>query len=280
MEEKKKKEENEAKSKKNNPVCVIILMVTLIVLFSCVAFAGGMYYYENYLNDKREEKTTIEKKDSKKETEEATELTEQEKQALDGIVSELNINFANYYNRNLTSIPNQNLLFFALKKIGFNKTISKEEIESIIRKYFGETIKVNHEPIKCNIANHEPLYNYENGTYTMNENHGGHGGSYNGGADSELNFISGSKKGNTITVDYKIAYYNHCADTCVLYALYDMVGEEKTLLYSTEKNNGAIEPLIYTDDIYSSIKDKLHITKFTFEISDEEYHLKSVSIEK
>ena len=280
MEEKIKKEGNELKITQNYPVCVIILMITLIILFSCASFAGGMYYYENYLNDKSKEKTTIEKKDPKKEIEESNELTEQEKQALDGIVRELNINFANYYNKNLTSIPNQNLLFFALKKIGFNNTISKEEIESIIRKYFGETIKVSHESIKCNIANHEPLYNYENGIYTMNENHGGHGGSYNGGANSELNFISGSKKGNTITVDYKIAYYNTCADTCVLYALYDMVGEEKTLLYSTEKNDKTIEPLIYTDDIYRSIKDKLHITKFTFEISDEEYHLKSVNIEK
>ena len=37
--------------------------------------------------------------------------------------------------------------------------------------------------------------------------------------------------------------------------------------------------LPYSKEIYESIKDKLHITKFTFELSDNNYHLKNVELE-
>ena len=268
----------EEKEKKCHPMFVTFLIIILMIAFTGMGFLGGVYYYKNSLNKQNDGVEKSDKKE-KKEEEKIIELTEEEKKSIDTIVYDLNYYFSDFYSKGISSVPNQNLLFFALKKIGFNSTISKDEVENIIKTYFGDGIHVDHESIKCSFASHEPLYYYENGVYTENENHGGHGGGNIGGSDSELNYIFGTKKGNNITVKYKIAYHNKCSDVCVTYELYDYYNGKATLLYSTEKPDGGIEPLKYTDEIYESIKDKLHVTTFTFVFEDNNYHLKAVTIE-
>ena len=144
---------NVEKKKNNYSIIKVCLIIILMITFAGIGFIGGTYYYQNSQKNKTTNKEK-ENNSTKTKEEKEVELSEEEIKSLDSIILELNEYFSNYYDQNITSIPNQNLLIFALKKIGFNNTISKDEIESVLKKYFGENVKVIHEPIKCNISEH------------------------------------------------------------------------------------------------------------------------------
>ena len=277
---------DEVKGKKNHPMFVSILVILLLCAFACMGFFGGIYYYKNSINKETVDDTSKNDKNEKEiendftnhqdKEESSVELSDQQKEEIKKNVYDLGLYFADYYEKGISSISNQDLLYFALKTIGFKETISKDEIESIIYKYFGDNLKVSHEAIKCSISNHEPLYYYEEEMYKMNENHGGHGGG-KGGYTSYPGFVSGEMKGNTITVKYKIAYYNSCGDVCPSYQLYDAPTNQKNPLYESVNSNGGIVPFSCDEKIFDTIKDKLPVTTFIF---DNEYHLKQVSVQK
>lgn len=260
--------------KKSNKGLIIIIIILVVALLGALAYIG---YDKGIIFQKKDSNTTKEessKKDNNK-------LSQEDLDRINDITKEISNDFAMYYPINdLSKIDNQDLLLFALKKIGWNEEITTKQIENQIKDYFGTSVKVKHEDIECPSNEHdEPLYLYEDGVYKPNEDHGGHGGP--GSIYTELFNISSEKNNNTITVSYKMLYSNSCSDTCIIDKYYksyeDSINDENAVLTGNEdsEDNPGIN---LTEDLYKTVEKELPVTTFIFEKDSNGFNLKEVKI--
>ena len=131
-------------------------------------------------------------------------------------VEKLAAAFSSYFPiEDVSKIDNQLLLRFAQQMIldSYSNGFTKEDIEAVINNYFGNSVKVTHENIKCeatweqNGKTHPDLFLYDgNGKYTYNSEHGGHG---IGGVFLKSKYISTEKNNNKIMINYKFIGFYH-----------------------------------------------------------------------
>ena len=258
---------NENQKKKSRKGLIIFIILLILIILGLV----GYICYDKFFTKELEVKEEKEKKTS-------NELSSSEIDEINEMVQELSNSFAKYYPiKKMDEINNQDLLLFALQKIGFVEEIKKSEIEEVIKKYFGD-VKIKHEDIDCPTEHDEKLYLYEDGKYIPNPEHGGHGGG--GNAYAAPFYVSSAKEGDVVNVNYKILYSNMCGDTCILNAYYrtyeDSKNSENPVL---EGDDSSDDPGVnLTEKLYKSVEVKIPVTTFTFEKTDDGYTLKSVKI--
>ena len=265
--------ENEEIIVKKSHKGLIILVILLVLVI--LGLVGYICYDKGLIFQKQEDVVKEEKK------EEDNKVSSSELEEIRGIVQELSNNFAKYYPlSDLSKIDNQELLLFAIRKADTGDEIGKKDVEDVISKYFGNSVKVVHEDIKCPSSFHDQkLYLYEDGEYELNNYHGGHGGP--GFVSASPFYVSSEKDGNIINVNYKILYSNVCNDTCILNAYYrtyeDSINSNNPVL---EGDNSSDDPGVnLTEDLYKSVEEKIPVTSFKFEkTKNNTYNLKSVSI--
>ncbi len=184
--------------------------------------------------------------------------------------------FAKYFSiHDMKNIQNQDLLLFAYYQIGYQEEITAEEVENVIQQYFGKEMTIIHEDIECPTTDPEPMFLWDGVSYKPNPNHGGHGGPGYSGAF--VHYVSGTKEEDTITVNYKIAYSNACMDTCVYYEYYGAYKDKKNVLISSKEK----EPLVFTDEIYEKVKDKIPLTEVVYQkTTDGTYNIKSITVKE
>ena len=262
----------EPKKKSKLPLILLIIIILALGEFAVWYFVlgGNGSKKEQKEEPKQEEKKEEEKKEDTKPEEKAVELADTEVESLNNIVKLLSTNFGDYYEKSIGEINNQDLLFFGIKQYEFKDSITEKEMEDIIKKYFGNSVNLKHEDVKCFVADHEPLYNYSEGIYTNNKNHGGHGKE---GSFAYPTYVSGEKKGNIITANYKIVYTLR-SDAAVTMAFYSSPINQAEALISSD------EPLQFSTEVYEKIKDKIPVTEFTFEEIDGNITMKSFKVNK
>ena len=259
--------------KKGNTGLKVIIVILVLALIGCV---GYICYDKGIIKlPKKEQKEEVKKEDTKHDKE----LSQGEIDDITDFAKELSNNFAAYYPlTDLSKIDNQELLFFALKRIGYNELIKKDEIEAEINKYFGN-INIKHQDIECPTSDEEPLYLYEEGAYVPNPNHFGHGMSQK--PQAALFFVSGEKNKDEVTANFKILYSNTCGDTCFLNSYYrsyfDAVkGINPVLEGDPDSEEGPGVNL--TEELYKSVEVQIPVTTFKLTKTDTGYTLKSVEI--
>lgn len=264
--------EEQVVAKKANKGIIIIVVVLVLVI---VGLIGYIVIDKN--NKPIEEPNTNNTNSTKKPEVKEEELTKSEQARLDEIVEKLNDGFAKYYPiTDVSTIPNQDLLRLGsdgLYDWNANNTFTSTQVEENVKKYFGNSVTVKHEGIKCLLACEEPLFSYDgNGTYSYNTNHPGHGG---GGSRSAYElYESGTKKGNIITVNYKVIYTNDLGDIGMVEELYAKYNDTTPLYKIPDPENFNI-----TNEIVFQYKDQLPTTTYTFEVADDGvYSIKTVSI--
>ena len=293
-EEKTPTEITEKNKNKISPLALFIIIAGILMIGMC-GFICYSLKDTGSMNTKRNNNrnnTIVKEKESEEQpstnneeesnsTKEKTSQIEDENLSSEKKVEEIATYFGSYFPlENVNTINNQNLLFFALQhhKGGWQDTIPKEELEDVIKEYFGNKVKLIHENIECPSPSDErPLYLYDgNGTYKTNPEHGGHGG--DGVKFAYVHYLSEQKNANIVEVNYKIAYSNNCPDTCITYAYYASYNAE-TPVVSNTKTDGAVDILEFTDELYESIKDKLPVTTFTYEIDENgTYNLIKIAV--
>ena len=262
----------EEKKKSNTGLKVIIVILVLALL----GVAGYICYDKGIIKlSKKEAKEDI--IDNNKHDKE---LSQGEIDDLTDFAKEISNNFAIYYPlEDFNEIDNQELLFWAMRRIGFNDLITEKEIEEQVAKYFGDKIKVKHEDIECPTDDEEPIYLHEDGGYVPNPNHFGHGMTQK--PQAALFYVSGEKENNLITANFKILYSNTCGDTCFLSSYYksyeDSVKGINALLEGDE-NSEEGPGVNLTEDLYKSVEVRIPVTTFKVEKTDMGYILKSVKV--
>ena len=259
--------------KKNSTGLKVIIIVLVLALLGAV---GYICYDKGLIKlPKKEAKTEV-----VDDTKHDKELSQGEIDDLTDFAKELSNNFAEYYPLDdFSKIDNQKLLFWALRRIGFNDLITEKEIEDQVTNYFGKSLKVKHEDIECPTSDEEPLYLHEDGGYVPNPNHFGHGMGQD--PQAALFYVSGEKDGNLIMVNYKVLYSNTCGDVCFLSSYY------KSYEDSIKKINAILEGdpdseegpgVNLTEDLYKTVEVRVPVTTFKVEKTDKGYTLKSVVI--
>ena len=230
---------------------------------------------EEIINDDDviEETTTIEEQPAKEEQIVTEESIIEEK------VKRLSENFASYYPiSNKKTIKNQDLLIYALSAIEYKNSFTKEEVEESIKNLFGTDMNVKNEDIECPTSDPNPIYLYENGVYTPNPNHGGHGKL---SIYANIHNVSFAKKDNKIIGKYKILYAK-CSDTCVIasyYKTYKDAIENKKPILEWDANEIVNDGEKKIEEGYQRVKDEIPITTFEFTIeNDGTYTLNSIEI--
>ena len=262
--------ENENMKKKSHKGLIIFIILLILIILGLV----GYICYDKFFTKEPEVK------EEKKEEKTTSELSFSEIAEVSELVQELSNNFGEYYPiKNVDEIDNEDLLSFALFKIGFKEEIKKSEVEDVIKKYFGN-VNLKHEDIECAMEheNNKELYFYKDDKYVQNEKHGGHGGS--GGISAASFYVSGEVDKNIVTANYKILYSNFCGDTCMLNKYYrtynDSLNDKNPVL---EGDDSSDDPGVnLTESLYKSVEEKVPVTTFTFEKTDDGYILKSVKI--
>lgn len=251
-------------------VIVGVLGVIIVVLLGYIGYDKGLFGKKPV-----QEPQTI-KKDKEEKVEKEVELTAEEISKLDEIVDKLNQGFASYYPiTDMSTISNQDLLRLGsdgLYDWNTGNTFTSAQVEANVKKYFGNSVKVNHEGIKCNLGCNEPLFSYDgNGTYSYNNNHPGHGGS--SGKSAYSYYVSGVKKKNTITVNYKNIYQGY-PDIGPSYTLYLRYSDTTPVYTAPDPENANI-----TKEFASQYKDQAPTTTYTFEVSEDGiYSIKKIEI--
>lgn len=259
------------KENKNLIIIIVVLILVILVLVGYIIYSKNITKNNNI--NPPIENTTTDIKDSKEEKE----LNVDEQIRTDEIATKLSNEFAAYYPITDTSlINNQDLLRLASSELfDFNnmQPFTKAQVEATIKKYFGNSVAVKHESIECFTDEKEPLYIYDgNIAYSYNTNHAGHGGV--GGKKAFVIYESGTRKGNTIKANYKIAYTNYLGDIGIIEEIYARYNDTTPIYTIEDPENTNI-----TIDLINNYKDMLPTTTFTFEVSNSDvYDLKSVEI--
>lgn len=228
-------------------------------------------------------------------------ISDLEKERFMTMIGVYNEKFADYYSlTDMSKIPNQQLLKFALfNQLNgyFDNTITAEQIEKYLHKYFGNQMNITHENVRCGMFHEDGqdamfIYNPTTKTYSFNENHPGHGGGFSGFANIETFYLSGSKKDNTYTVKVKLLYGDRIGGDivpieCLPKAYYKNQEEAKNETNPLIGNPPAIGtdvceqpyPVQITPEDYARVKDQIPTTTFTFiKDSDGNYGLSKVTI--
>ena len=266
--------EKELPKKKNTGLIITLIILILIIL----GLVGYICYDKGLIFQKVE--TKEEKKDNKKqEKTDKEEISVAEESTIEEKVKELSENFADYYPlTDKQTIKNQDLLAYSLHKIGYKDSFTKEEVEESIKSLFGNDMKVKHEDIDCPTSDPTSIYLYEDGIYTPNPDHGGHGGS---AVYTNIHEVSLTKKDNKITAQYKILYAT-CGDVCILASYYksykDIIdGEYPILEWDMDEVEEIDDEVV--EEGYQRVKDKIPTTTFEFTVeSDGTYTLNSIKI--
>ena len=259
------------KGKTRLKVIIVILLLALLGAIGYICYDKGIIKLPK--KETKEEINTDDTKYDKK-------LSQGELDDLQDFAKELSNNFAAYYPLDdFSKIDNQELLFWALKRVGYNEEITTKEIENEIESYFGKSLKVTHENIECPTSDETPLYLYEDGKYVSNPEHGGHGMTQK--PSTALFYVSSEKDGKDITVNYKILYSNSCSDTCILDSYYksyedSIKGINAILEGDPDSEDGPGVNL--TDELFKTVEVRVPVTTFKVVKTDKGYTLKSVTI--
>ena len=243
----------------------VTIVILLLMLLGALSYIGYFDIYIPYYEEPN--KVTIEDEEDEEREMYVSEVVKMQDKLNDYLY------FANNFDKgNVDEISNQELLLFALHKIGeFKEEIPKEEIEDIVETYFGSNVKLEHEDILCVVEN-IALYNFKDDKYVLNESHPGHGGSsYTGG---DVHIISGD-------VDLKNKEY--IIKGRILYTLEGLTGiNVDTRFYKSVEDIESNNPIINNDlepKTYDDVSSFLPVTTFKFTKKGNEYYLKSVNID-
>lgn len=236
----------EEKKKSKAPLVIVLV---LLFLFAVAGSSFGGYLFGKADGEKVEGKETTTSK----------ELSETEvKSIMDRIQAMSDIIYESYPLNDVSDIPTQKIIELGLKGVGIPQSTTKELVERNVKYILGDNVDVNHGDYICTLEN-KPLYKYEDGYYSLNPDHPGHG--KGNGYLVEVFFKKASIEGNELIIDTNILY-THASDTYGPTASYsDAIDENaKEVLKNIERTNVKKE--------YEKIKDTLPTTTFTFKRSE------------
>lgn len=260
--------------KKNKKYIVIIIIFALALL----ATTSYIVYDKVFSKENKEVKQEERKPQEETPNEQKESITEAEKELLENQISDYTTYFAGYYPiTNISSLDNQDVLYFAMMKSGkIGEDIMESDLEKILDQYFGKNHPFKHSDIMCPIDD-EPLYIYDSARreYYFEDTHP-HGGS---GVYRGITYeTEGEKIDNKYIVRTKILYNDYCSGMCPPRINYyitkdDSKNSENPILGTYDEDHEI------TEEEYNSIKDSIPITTYTF-IKDENnnYGLKQVNI--
>ena len=283
-EEKELKEEKEPK-KKSNSILVTVLVICLLAVFTAFGWLAGASFHANYEkiennNNTGDSKEPVKEpeKEPKEENQTASKsLTEEEVRAYlddyDKVVS--------YYGNKLplkaSEFTNQEVL-----RIGYSLTnksgteFPASDVREVIERIFGKDFVYQIEDVDC-FARDGILYKYDASTqmYSFYGNHGHDGG---GAFLLKIFFIDAKESDDTITINTKILYGNHCGGTCGPTSKFH---KEATYADYTNSIYDAEEAdWDNYDKAYEAVKDQLPITSFILKKqSDGNYGLSEITVE-
>lgn len=246
--------------------------VTIVILIILLLGAGAYIYYDDvYKVNQEAKKIAQEEKNGKKDDSRQMYVSE-----LGDINKTINDYFffaEQFALGDVKNYSNQSLLLFAVSKID-NPTagFDKDDVNTVIKNYFGNNVTVNQENIMCTI-DQTILYNYDSGTskYTYNESHPGHGGT--GYYQGDIHVVGGSYKNKKYTLTTRILYGNYCGETCQgITAYYKSASDAK------DGKNPLINLETNSNKTFNDIEDFVPITTYVFNKEDSNYVLKSISV--
>ena len=258
-------------AKKANKGIIVLVVFLVLIIVGLIGYIG----FDKFVNKPVDNPTNTNNTNTTKEEKEV-DLTAEEIARVTEIAEKLNNGFASYYPiTELSVIDNQQLLRLGEEGLfdwNTHNTFTAAQVEANIKKYFGNSVTVKHEGIKCFSSEEEPLFKYDgNGTYSYNDNHLGHGG-----ADTKTAFTfyeTGTRKGNAVTANFKVVYRDApgIGPSSMLYARFN----DTTPIY-THPNADTNQ---LTKEIASQYKAQVPTTTFTFEVSEDGvYSLKIVTL--
>lgn len=162
-----------------------------------------------------------------------------------------------------------NRIKFYIGNIRNEDYIKADKINENLANIFGDTVTIGKANIRC-FVNDYIMYDYSSGSFQKHDqsDHPGHGGTVT--APDYTNFVKFEKVGTKYIVYTNEVYFSEDGTE-----LYYNTGEndyiEVTNDYNAEK--------IFNDN-YDDIKDDLNLRKYTFEIENNRYILKSFKIVK
>lgn len=267
---------------KNNNTLVVVIITVLVI---AVLALGGYIAYDKIILSKDVEKNenvdnTNSNNDKVKDETTKISFNVTDEDILTK-VKEYNSGFYEYYlTGEKSEITDRERLTFAYFKI-LNRSLelTSSNLEEILVEYFGKNHGVTIGDIYCDVDN-TVWYKYdaENDIYVRSGTHG-HGGGQNLVSYTRLD--STEVMGDKLVVKARVAFAKMCSDTCgpasYLYASYNDMKNNTNPVYGDNEK----EIMEYTDDIHNSIKNKLLVRTYTFNIEkDGNYYLESVSVEK
>ncbi|HOZ54123.1 MAG TPA: hypothetical protein PKY25_02205 [Bacilli bacterium] len=158
-----------------------------------------------------------------------------------------------------------NRIKFYIGNINNNDYILADKIDDNLANIFGDTVTIGKANIMC-FANDYIMYDYSSGYFQKHDqsDHPGHGGTVM--HPDYTNFVKFEKVGNKYIVYTNEVYF-----------------DEANLVYNTGDNdnievtNNDTAEEIFNDN-YAQIKNDLNLRKYTFEIENNRYILKSFKI--
>lgn len=254
------------------------LIIIIVVLVLAVLGLGGYIVYDNYFKEEKVEEVKEEKEEI-----EVRELSASEVEEYIERVEVYNKFLYQYFLVDSEDeITNDVALFFAYRVLLMDqKDITVENVSNVLVDYFGEDHEFTLDDIECLVANDGVIYKYdsENNIYVEDE-HGGHGGGVI--VTSYVNYLSSKVDGDKVTLVTKNLYERPCGDTCGPANAYygdvnDMFNKENHVAGDPNKD----EELVYSDELFNSIKDKLPNVTYNFIVEESgNFYLESVSIDK
>lgn len=269
----------EKKNKSSGKTIVIVILIIIVI-----ALVGFILYDKKIikLDFLSKKATNTEVANTTKETEKTEDIDASTKETLVNQISKYTDSFEfDYPISKISAISNQKLLVFGFELIDnsskYESGFTAAELNAVLVKYFGQDIKYTDEDIVCPVCG-KTWFNYDatNKKYTVNSEHGGHGGA--GMASHYDYYLSGTYTGDTYTVKMNIVYGDYYSDTTgpseAYYASANDAKNKTNSIYVPSDPN-----VEFSETEYNSIKDKLNVTTFTFvKDSAGNYGLESVII--
>ena len=248
-------EEKELKTKKSKNIIIVLLVLIICLLIAYLA-------YDKLLTKQEPQGTTKPKENEKIETGEKDipkELKESDVQSYIETINKVLVNYADKIPLKTSDISNEELLEFAFWEAewkGDQKTA--EGVSKVIEDIFGKDYSYHLGDVQCPVGDGIIYqYNQAAGTFTRVGEHG-HGGA--GGYRPRIYFIDGKQTSDTITIESKVLYGEHCGDICgpATYFYGKATYDINEFIYHVEDESHYDD----YDFVYNEVKDKLPITTF------------------
>lgn len=248
----------EEKKENKSLIAIMFLSALVIVLSGYIIIDKTNIFKEKEI-----------KKEEKEPVVETKKISESDREFLTKNIEEIyNSLIKDFPIENTNKIENQKLLYLAWqnREDKASMEFTQDEVDSFIKKYFGNNVIIDHEDLLCEIDN-KPLYKYSRTTkkYTANFNEHGHGGP---GAlsNNKVLYVDGTVKDNIYTVNTKVFIGNYCGDTCgpnnAYYGSYEDSYNHKNPVVGDFNSN---EDIILNEETMKNNKDKIKTTTYTFE---------------